>query len=123
MEKCEVKLFYHCWPAKLVCFSAMGLWLDRWPGERELIPNMTAKTINEAFKSCLGSEPFWCKPGYGHWECSVCGVAMPGIIEAQDHPLTKEIFSQGAIEAAQARKAGQAVQPGSSVPVVSQSND
>lgn len=115
------RLFLHCWPCELVCFSMMGLWIDRWPHERELIPNIKAENLNEAFKSCLGTEAFWCRDGYGKWKCTVCGIEMPGFCEAEDHPFTAEIFSKGAIEAAQTRKArevSQEVQSGDSLYVV-----
>ena len=122
----EEMIFLHCWPAELVCYSAMGLWVDRWPGERELIPNITAKNINEAFKTCLGTKSRWCDD---RWKCSVCGIEMPAVHQAEDHPITKEVFSETAIgraiahrEAREARKVRQAVQPGGEVYVVPQAD-
>lgn len=91
------RLWFHCYPAKLEAFGPMGAWVTRWPGQRELIPNIKgdANGLKQAFKSCLGTEPFWVRDGYGFNACNVCGIEMPPIIEACDHPFTRQVFAFG----------------------------
>ena len=89
------RLWFHWLPCKLVAFGSMGLWLDVWPGRRELVPNIkgNADGLQRAFKSCLGTTAFWFKGGYGPWECQTCGIKAPTIVQAADHPFTREAFA------------------------------
>ena len=84
-------LYLHCWPATITGFGPMGLWLKRWPGEVELVPNITRAKLGTAFDTCLGTEPFWFKDR-GYEQCEICGITLPEVVQANEHSYTKAAF-------------------------------